>query len=611
MCGIVGYIGDRNGVDIVLEGISKIDYRGYDSAGIAAICKDKTLFIEKQKGEINQVAKLLPENLSSTNTIAHTRWATHGAPSKTNAHPHTDLEEKIAIVHNGVIENYQFLKNKLLDKGYSFYSQTDTEVLVKLIGYFYKKYGDFKEAFSSALKRVEGAYGIAAICTDEPKKLYAARLGSPLIIGVGDCESFVASDVAALVIHTKSVIYLEDHQLAVISPCDHKIETLEGEPIENQISKVDWDIPAIGKDGYEHFMLKEIFEQPTTVQNAFRGRVDKNRFSIVLDGLCLKPQQIREIEHIKFVACGTSWHAALVGKYLIESIARVPVVVEYASEFRYKNPVFPKKTALFSISQSGETADTLAAVRLAQQSGVPTFGITNVVGSTIARESKAGIYIHAGPEIGVASTKAFTSQAMIMALLALLFAKVRGEIAEGYINKFFEELDSLSDNIKRVFLLNDQIREIAAEVSGFHNALFLGRDVNFPVALEGALKLKEISYIHAEGYPAAEMKHGPIALIDENMPVIVIAPFDNVYPKTFSNLQEINARKGRLYVIATSKDRHLEEIAQKVLYIPQTVKLLSPIVSVVPLQLIAYYAALLKGLNIDKPRNLAKSVTVE
>lgn len=611
MCGIVAYIGKNNGLKSVIHGIEKIDYRGYDSTGVSLIKEDGSLYIEKQKGAIDNLKKLIPQKLTGKNIIAHTRWATHGVPNKTNAHPHYSDDKKIALVHNGVIENYQHLKALLEEKGYRFYSQTDTEVLVKLISYFYSKNCSFKDAVRRALKRVEGTYGIATICTDEPNKIIVARLSSPIIIGFCNDETFIASDISALICHTNNVIYLKDYQLAEIEAKSYNIVNLQGESMDEEIICVDWDIPAIGKDGYPHFMLKEIFEQPTTVKNAFLGRINRENKSIVFGGLNLSLKQIRDVKYIKFVACGTSWHAALVGKYLIESIARIPVVVEYASEFRYKNPIFPEKTIVFTLSQSGETADTLAALRITKERGVPVFGITNVVGSTIARESNSGIYIHAGAEIGVASTKAFTSQVMIMAMLTILLAKVYSQIDDRYIDKFFDELDIISEKIKKVFLLEEQIKTIAKMIKNDRNALFLGRDVNFPVALEGALKLKEISYIHAEGYPAAEMKHGPIALIDKQMPSFIVAPYDKIYEKTFSNLSEIKARDGRVYVIATKKDKNLEKLAQEVLYIPTTIRLFSPILSVIPLQLLAYHVALNRGLNIDKPRNLAKSVTVE
>ena len=611
MCGIVGYIGDKQALPIIVGGLKKLEYRGYDSAGVALWQEDK-LKVTKAVGKIvNLQEKLATESNTSNLGIGHTRWATHGEPTLENAHPHLSMDGKICLVHNGIIENYKFLRQELEGKGFVFKSQTDTEVLVNLISYFKSKENDTKKAIQVALKKVDGAYGVAVMDTENPDVLYAARCGSPLVIGVGDDENFVASDVSAIMIHTSNVIYLEDFQMVSIGKDDFEITTLDDEPIEKKIDVVDWDISSISKGGYEHFMLKEICEQGETVRNAFRGRVNKSECLVRLGGFNLSSKEIRDLENIQIVACGTSWHAGLVGKYLLEKIAKIPVSVEYASEYRYRNPIIPKNTIVIAISQSGATADTLAAMREAKNRGTTVFGITNVVGSEIARESDGGTYLHAGPEIGVASTKAFTSQVTVLSLLAHHFGQVRGFVDNEQILKFISELEALPDKIDEVLKCKEDVKEVAELILDASNALFLGRDVSFPAALEGALKLKEISYIHAEGYPAAEMKHGPIALIDENMPILAIAPSDIIYHKVISNLEEVKSRKGKIYAVASSHDENLEAICQRVFYIPHTTWSLMPILASIPLQLLAYYVAHGKGLNIDQPRNLAKSVTVE
>jgi len=612
MCGIVGYIGKRNSVPIIIEGLKRLEYRGYDSAGLAIINKSKQLEVFKQKGKIIELERILPgsDKTFSNIGIGHTRWATHGEPTVINAHPHTCSQNKIAVVHNGIIENYKTLKNTLIDQGYTFESETDSEVLAKLIGYFYYKDNNLVTAVKKALKLVEGAYGIAVICSDDPNQIVAARKGSPLILGIGNDEFFVASDVGAVIIHTNKVIYLNDGEIVTITKDDFVITTLDDEVIKAKVSEVDWDISAIEKGDFKHFMMKEIFEQPVSIENAFRGRLINELSTVKLGGLNITPAELRSIQKIQIIACGTSWHSGLIGKYVIESLARIPVDVEYASEFRYRNPIITPGTIVFVISQSGETADTLAALREAKARGVKVFGITNVVGSSIARETDGGVYIHAGTEIGVASTKAFTSQTTVLVLLAVMLGRMN-HIAPTYGKRFLKELRLIPEKIDLILKSSDYIREIAKTIVDSSNALYLGRGINFPVALEGALKLKEISYIHAEGYPAAEMKHGPIALIDKNMPVIAIALKDEIYDKIISNLQEVKARNGRIIIIATQGDELITDLSKDVIYIPETMDILQPLLSVIPLQLLAYHIADLRNLDVDQPRNLAKSVTVE
>jgi len=611
MCGIVGYIGHRNALPIVVEALKRLEYRGYDSSGCALI-HDGELQVYKRAGKIIELERCLPEPNKCTGNIAiaHTRWATHGEPNEVNAHPHLDCKGEIAIVHNGIIENYKLLRDKLIELGHTFVSETDTEVIVHLIEQFLLSEPTLEDAVRSAMTKVEGTYGLVVMSLKEPDKLIAVRKGSPLIIGIGENEHFITSDVNAIIIHTKRVIYLQDDELCVVKADGFEITTLDKRSVKPEISVVDWDISAIEKGDFKHFMLKEIFEQPLTIENAFRGRINQHLGTARLGGLGIPNFELRKIKQIHLVACGTSFHAALIGKYIIEDIARIPVFAEYASEYRYRNPIIPEDTLVFVISQSGETADTLGALREAKAKGARVLAITNVVGSTIARESDGGTYIHAGSEIGVASTKAFTSQVTIMTLLAILLGRMNYlSTVKGM--EYISELEKIPSKVEKILALNEYIRNIADTIKDCKNALYLGRGINYPVAMEGALKLKEISYIHSEGYPAAEMKHGPIALIDENMPVIAIATKDPLYDKIYSNLQEVRARKGRLITIATEGDTELSKISENVIYIPDTLTNLQPLLTVIPLQLLAYNVADLKGLNVDQPRNLAKSVTVE
>ncbi len=612
MCGIVGYIGKRNATPIIVEGIKRLEYRGYDSSGIAIIDKKRQLKIIKKSGKITELERSLPspDETYGNIGIAHTRWATHGEPTTVNAHPHMGCFGKIAVVHNGIIENHRILQKKLETEGHKFISETDTEVIAHLIEHFLKNGNEFKLAVIEALQLVEGTFGIAVINKEEPDKIIAARRGSPLILGIGRDEFFVTSDVGAIIIHTKRVIYLEDNEIVVINHENFEITTLDNKYVEAKVSEVDWDVSSIDKGEYKHFMLKEIFEQPTSVGNAFRGRLMEKLSTVRLGGLNMSGEELRSIKKIQIIACGTSWHAGLIGKHTIENTARLPVEVEYASEYRYRNPIISEDTLVISISQSGETADTLAALREAKSKGARILGITNTVGSTIARETDGGVYIHAGAEIGVASTKAFTSQITILMMMGVLLGRMRN-LPPTFGSSFIKELRLIPSKIQSILNKNDEIKKIAKTIKDSKNALYLGRGANYPVALEGALKLKEISYIHAEGYPAAEMKHGPIALIDENMPVIAIAPDDAIYEKIISNLQEVKARNGRLIVIATEGDTRIKDIAESVIYIPKTLHTLQPLLTVIPLQLLAYHVANLRGLDIDQPRNLAKSVTVE
>lgn len=611
MCGIVGYLGKKNAVPIVLAALKKLEYRGYDSSGIAIFNQDE-LKIFKESGKIIELESSLPcPVLTASNiAIAHTRWATHGEPNKLNAHPHNDKHNNIALVHNGIIENYGQLKSILLDHGDEVMGGTDTEILTHFIGYFYMKSKSLEDAVRSALHLVKGTYGIAVISKDNPKQIVAAKKGSPLILGVGDSEFFVTSDVNAILNHTNQVIYLNDGQMAVINEHDFTISTLDNLPVDPEIATIEWEASSIEKDGFKHFMLKEIFEQPITVKNAFRGRLHEDMATARLNGLNMLPSDLRKVKRLQLLACGTSYYSCLLGKYLIERMARIPVEVEYASEYRYRNPIIEDDTLVFVLSQSGETADTLAAMKEASAKGAKVMGITNGIGSSIARQSDGGVYIYAGAEIGVASTKAFTSQVTVLFLLSLLLGRMRG-ISPVNGLKYIEALRKLPEQIDEILKLNDKIRTIATKIMDSSNALYLGRDLHYPVALEGALKLKEISYIHAEGYPAAEMKHGPIALIDENMPVIAIAPKDVLYDKIISNLQEVVARKGRLFTIITERDEQIESMSEEFLLIPKTVSELQPILTVIPLQLLAYHVADLRNLDVDQPRNLAKSVTVE
>jgi len=608
MCGIVGYVGTKNASPILIEGLKSLEYRGYDSAGIALVQSGR-LAVYKDKGKVaNLVALLNDDNSHGTTGIAHTRWATHGGPSQKNAHPHTALDGKISLVHNGIIENYALLRTTMEKKGVIFESETDTEVLVKLIGLYYK--GDIVEAVRAALKDVSGTFGICVLCSDHPDTLIGARRGSPLVLGVGKKEFFIASDATAIVRHTKRVVYLQDNNMVVCTPEKFTTTTLDNRIITAKIEQIEFDAEALAKGGFEHFMLKEIFEQPETVKNAMRGRLLVDDRLARLDGLNLVMPELRRINRIILIACGTSWHAALVGEYLIEDLAGVPVEVEYASEFRYRNPIIDPNTLVFAISQSGETADTLAALREANHKGATVLGICNAVGSSIARETHGGVYLHAGPEIGVASTKAFTSQLTVLSLLALLLGRMRRMSHSDGVD-FAQALERVPSQIEAILQQNDKIEQIAKEFSRHRNFLYLGRSYNFPVALEGALKLKEISYVHAEGYPSAEMKHGPIALIDRDMPSVVIALKDAVYDKVISNIEEVTARGGQVIAIATEGDTEIQRHSKHVIYIPKVSQHLSPLLSVIPLQLLAYHVAKLRDCEIDQPRNLAKSVTVE
>jgi glutamine---fructose-6-phosphate transaminase (isomerizing) len=609
MCGIVGYVGKREAFPVLMEGLAALEYRGYDSAGVALIDKG-SIAVWKNKGKVGQLREYAEKKVKKGSTIgiAHTRWATHGVPSQANAHPHTDMHNRIALVHNGIIENYATLKEKLKKEGVVFKSETDTEVLAQLVGKYYK--GDLLGAVSKALAEVDGTFGIAVIAADNPNVLVGARRGSPLVVGVGDGEYFLGSDASAIVRYTKRVIYLKDSSLVVLNRTDHTVMDLDQKVMVHEIQHVEYSAEALAKGGFAHFMLKEIFEQPDTIRNAMRGRLLVDDGSARLDGLNLVLQQLRQINRIIFVACGTSWHAALVGEHMIEEIAGVSAEVEYASEFRYRNPIIDPQTLVFVISQSGETADTLAALREAANKGATVLGICNVVGSSIARETHGGVYLHAGPEIGVASTKAFTSQLTVLALLTLLLGRMR-RISHDEGIAIARALGEIPEQVKKILKHNTAIRDIAKKYSKHNNFIYLGRSYNFPVALEGALKLKEISYIHAEGYPAAEMKHGPIALIDKDMPTVVIALKDSVYEKVLSNIQEINARGGKVIAIATEGDKNIGKYAAHVIHVPYTLPMLSPLLSVIPLQLLAYHIAAIRKCEIDQPRNLAKSVTVE
>ncbi|MBN2436151.1 MAG: glutamine--fructose-6-phosphate transaminase (isomerizing) [Spirochaetes bacterium] len=612
MCGIVGYIGTKAATSVLLKGLKCLEYRGYDSSGIALL--NDSLFVCKKKGKIIELEKELnglSKDLSTyTVGIAHTRWATHGEPSDLNAHPHVSSSGKIAVVHNGIIENFQILREKLALKGFKITTQTDSEIIAHLIEYYVDKYNDFLTGVFVALEKLEGTYGIVVVSRDYPDRIIAARNGSPLILGVGEGEIIIASDASAIVEYTRKVIYIDDREVVDIQRDSYQTYDLLQKQVEKPVEDIDWDIETIGKKGYDHFMLKEIFEQVESVKNTCRGRLLTETGTSRLDGLNLKPEDFSEIKRIILIACGTSWHSALIGEYLIEEYARIPVDVEYASEFRYKNPILTKSDLVIVISQSGETADTLAALREAKQKGVKVLGVTNIVGSTIARESDGGVYLHAGPEIGVASTKAFSSQVMVMIMIAIHFARRKDmSLESGQV--LIEKIEKLPQLIQSMLDTAGDIKNIAEIYKNASNFLYLGRGVQFPVALEGALKLKEISYIHAEGYPAAEMKHGPIALIDENLPVVFIALKDSIYGKIVSNMQEVRARGGKIIAIATEGDNEISNYADHVIFVPDVDRMLSPILTVVPLQLLSYYIAVMRGCNVDQPRNLAKSVTVE
>jgi glutamine---fructose-6-phosphate transaminase (isomerizing) len=610
MCGIVGYIGTREVTPLLIEGLRRLEYRGYDSAGIT-VANNGGLVTRKAVGKINDLENRLNGNglPAATCGIAHTRWATHGAPNETNAHPHIDCTGEIALVHNGIIENAGTLKKKLISLGHEFRTETDTEVIAHLIEEAYD--GSLEEAVRAALTQVEGAYGLAIMSSREPGKIIGARKGSPLLVGVGNSdEYFLASDIAAVLAHTRDFVYLEDGEMAVLAEDGYQIYSLKGSEVTKEITRIDWDLDAIEKSGFDHFMMKEITEQPETLANTMRGRLLEEEGTAKLGGLQHLLDELRETENIIITACGTSWHAAIIGEYMLEELADIPVEVEYASEFRYRNPVIRPNTLVIAISQSGETADTLAAVREAKRHGATAMGIVNVVGSTIARETDGGVYIHAGPEIGVASTKAFTSQVVTLALFTLLMARQRSmSVIKG--REIVEALKQLPEQVERVLELDDAIRELARTYKDAGNFLYLGRGYNFPTALEGALKLKEISYIHAEGLPAAEMKHGPIALITEQMPVVVVAPNDAVYSKVVSNIEEVKTRGGRVIAVVSEGNLELADKVDHFIPIPDTIDMLAPVLATIPLQLLAYHIAVMRGCNVDQPRNLAKSVTVE
>jgi len=619
MCGIVGYIGKNNkAVNILLEGLKRLEYRGYDSAGIAVFSgcarsreerQDNEIFSQKAVGKIvNLEEKLKNFDVGSNIGIAHTRWATHGAPTEANAHPHVSCDRNIAVVHNGIIENYQQLKERLIKKGHKFVSETDSEVLAHLIEENFA--GNLKEAVNKSLKLVKGTYGMAVIAQKNPDILVAARSGSPLVIGVGNGENFVASDVSAILGHTDKVVYLNDGEVALIKKDDFEITDIKNKKKESKISTIEWTLEESEKGGHPHFMIKEILEQPNVIKDAARGRLLPDEGDVKLGGLESVAEKLSEIERIIIVACGTARYAGLVGEYMLEEYAEIPTEVEFASEFRYRKPILDKKTAVLAISQSGETADTLAAIREAKRKGALTLGIVNAVGSTIARETDAGVYNHAGPEIAVASTKAFTSQVTILALLTVMFGRQRRmSLVTGKM--IVEEISRLPKKIEKILKKRSDLERIAKKYKNYPNFMYLGRKYCFPIAEEGALKLKEISYIHAEGFAAGEMKHGSIALVDKNFPVFAAVPSDSVYEKSISNIEEIKARAGKVIAIATEGDKRIKKLADEVFYIPKTLEMLTPILAVIPCQLFAYYVAVKKGLDVDKPRNLAKSVTVE
>lgn len=611
MCGIVAYVGHRQAQDIVIKGLKRLEYRGYDSAGIALL--NGGLNVYKKKGKVSELEDYLKgKNLDSTIGIGHTRWATHGEPNDCNAHPHYSASGKLAIIHNGIIENYNSLKQELIRKGHKFLSDTDTEVFIHFIEDIKdKEKCSLEEAVRLALTKVVGAYAIVIMSLEDPNLLVAARKGSPLVVGVGKDEYFLASDATPIVEYTNEVIYLNDQEIVVIRDGELSIKNTANLPLTPYIQTVDLELEAIEKGGFEHFMLKEIFEQPRSIKDCMRGRLDSQTGRLILGGLREYVNKLVNADRILIVACGTSWHAGLVAEYFFEEFCRIPVEVEYASEFRYRNPVIREGDVVIAISQSGETADTLAAIELAKSKGAIIFGVCNVVGSSIARATHAGAYTHAGPEIGVASTKAFTAQLTVLSMIALIVAQKKGSVTEQKLHELLVEMENIPAKVERALKLNDQIKEIADIFKDARNFIYLGRGYNFPVALEGALKLKEISYIHAEGYPAAEMKHGPIALIDEEMPVVFIATKDSSYEKVVSNIQEVKARKGRVIAIVTEGDNQIPKMSEFTIEVPAVHEALMPLVSVIPLQLLSYHIAVMRGCNVDQPRNLAKSVTVE
>lgn len=611
MCGIVGYIGFRDAYPIIMKGLHRLEYRGYDSAGVALL--DQEVKVYKKAGKVSDLENFVKDiPMKGTSGMGHTRWATHGAPSDRNSHPHSSGNRKLTIIHNGIIENYGTIKEALIEKGHEFKSDTDTEVLIHLVENIQEETKlDLKEAVRVALTQVIGAYAIVIMSSEEPDQLIAARKGSPMVIGVGKGEYFIASDATPIVEYTKNVIYLNDNEIAIISRDNLLIKSIDNVVQTPYVHELELKLEMLEKGGFDHFMLKEIYEQPRSVRDCMRGRIYPQQGRVQLGGLTEYAEKLKNLDRIIIVACGTSWHAGLVGEYLIEEYGRISVEVEYASEFRYRNPIISEKDLVIAISQSGETADTMAALGLAKDKGATIFGICNVVGASIPRITDAGVYTHAGPEIGVASTKAFTAQVTVLTLIAFYIAQVRGTLSQSKLISLLTELNQIPQLIEQTLLTNDKIKTIAAKFKDSPNCLFLGRGSAFPVALEGALKLKEISYIHAEGYPAAEMKHGPIALIDEAMPVIFIATKHSSYEKVISNIQEVKARGGKLIAIVTEGDIEVKKMADYVIEIPQTDEAFLPLLATIPLQLLAYHIALMRGCNVDQPRNLAKSVTVE
>ncbi|TAF92320.1 MAG: glutamine--fructose-6-phosphate transaminase (isomerizing) [Cytophagia bacterium] len=612
MCGIVAYVGHQEAYPLIIKGLKRLEYRGYDSSGVALL-NGEGLKVYKKKGKVADLEnELKAQELHATIGIGHTRWATHGEPNDRNAHPHYSQNKKLAIIHNGIIENYAVIKQALAKKGHQFNSDTDTEVLVHFIEDLQESVGcGLEEAVRLALQEVVGAYAIVVMDANDPTQLIAARKSSPLVIGIGENEYFFASDATPIIEYTKEVVYLDDNQVAVVKNGALKIVNLANENQIPYVQTLEMELETIEKGGYEHFMLKEIFEQPRSIADSMRGRIQADEGELQLGGLRPYMDKLADAKRILIVGCGTSWHAGLVAEYIFEELARIPVEVEYASEFRYRNPIIKEKDFVIAISQSGETADTLAAIQLAKSKGATIFGVCNVVGSSIARETHAGSYTHAGPEIGVASTKAFTAQVTVLTLMAVSLAKRRGTISEELYRQLLIEIAHIPRKIEQVLKAADRVKEIAAIFTYARNFIYLGRGINFPVALEGALKLKEISYIHAEGYPAAEMKHGPIALIDEDMPVVFIATKDSSYEKIVSNIQEVKARKGRVIAIVTEGDSFIPSLVDFVIEIPKTHEILTPLLATIPLQLLSYYIAVMRGRNVDQPRNLAKSVTVE
>jgi glucosamine--fructose-6-phosphate aminotransferase (isomerizing) len=611
MCGIVGYTGPKEAYPIVITGLKRLEYRGYDSTGVALL--NSGLKVYKKKGRVSELEDaIVGKDLHAHTGIGHTRWATHGEPSDRNAHPHTSASGKLAMIHNGIIENYTQLKKELDNKGYAFSSDTDTEVLLNFIEDIKENNQcDLEEAVRVALKRVTGAYVILLLDAEHPDTIIAARKGSPLVIGVGKGEHFLGSDASPMLEYTKEVVYVNDYELAIVRPDELILKNLGNEKITPFVTKLDMELAEIEKGGYDHFMLKEIFEQPSTIHDCLRGRLDATAGTITMSGIQNNIEHFKNAQRIIMVACGTSWHAALLAEYIIEELCRIPVEVEYASEFRYRNPIVNKGDIIVAISQSGETADTLVAIERAKENGAIIFGVVNVVGSSIARISDGGAYTHAGPEIGVASTKAFTGQLAVLIMMALKIAKERGTISDERYTNLLYELEAVPEKVNAILKNAEALKAIALKYKGASDALFLGRGYNFPIALEGALKLKEISYIHAEGYPAAEMKHGPIALVDENLPVVFIATKDSYHEKIVSNIQEIKARKGKVIAIITEGDEVIPGMADDVFYVPAADEIIAPLLSTIPMQLLSYYVGIAKGVDVDKPRNLAKSVTVE